>query len=119
MVLEITRGLRSAKSSSKQSQAVPVRVLVSLEITWEWNCFKQGFLGDRDTSSGAKVKFHIEDIDKGKITKSELEFFKECSTLSRPLSFKDWLNKAYIIEGLIIQVHGGFYIPLKIPDFKE
>ena len=39
MVLEITRGLRSAESSSKQSQPVPVSLLVSLEITWGMELF--------------------------------------------------------------------------------
>ena len=39
MVLEITRGLRSTESSGQQRQAVPVRVLVSLEITWGMELF--------------------------------------------------------------------------------
>ena len=56
MVLEITGGLRSAECSSKQSQAVPVRVLVSLEITWGMELFKQGFLGDRATELRVQVK---------------------------------------------------------------
>ena len=34
MVLEITRGLRSAESSGQQRQPLPVRVRVSLEVTW-------------------------------------------------------------------------------------
>ena len=39
MVLEITRGLRSTEGSGQQRQAVPVRVLVSLEITWGMELF--------------------------------------------------------------------------------
>ena len=35
-VLEITRGLRSPQRRGQQSQSVPVSLLVSLEVTWQF-----------------------------------------------------------------------------------